>query len=438
MGSVGARIRTGPGRPCGLQRPPSAGRWQGRAGRVSGQAVCPPPAVKPSIASAPNRVGADAIRRAHWQLRATSACDMGSASNAGTSVSPLPRTRPCHPTIRQLRIAPPSIPVTPPGGCSTPTPPCAGGSCATYVGAPADAVAAERRTRGDRGLGCPAARPSTRRTASGATGRDAVLGGPHHYSLVLDLCDLGLDPSSEQARAPPSRRVRDHITWGPEFGNSPFFDGEVEPCINGRVVALGAYFGVRSDTLVDRLLGEQLADGGWNCEAERGSLRSSFDTTINVLEGLLMYEAAIGSIAAVAAARTAHEAYLLERRLFRLGESTGRGHQPGLVRSSPFPCAGTTTCCGPSTTCALPVWRPMRARPRPSASCASDARGRDAGCSTCGTATRCTRRCPGRGGRAQSLGHVAGAADAAGRGALSGALRRRSMLHGSMLTAVWW
>jgi hypothetical protein len=91
----------------------------------------------------------------------------------------------------------------------------------------------------------------------------------------------------------------------------------VEPCINGRVVALGAYFGVRSDALVDRLLGEQLADGGWNCEAERGSVRSSFNTTICVLEGLLAFETAFGVAAAVTDARTRAQEYLLERRLLR-------------------------------------------------------------------------------------------------------------------------
>lgn len=145
------------------------------------------------------------------------------------------------------------------------------------------------------------------------------------YSLVY-LRDLGLDPSSAGARTAIDR-VRDHITWGPEFGNSPFFDGEVEPCINGRVVALGAYFGVRSDTLVDRLLGEQLADGGWNCEAERGSLRSSFHTTLCVLEGLLAFEAAFGSSAAVSAARTLAHEYLLERHLLRR-RSTGEVINP--------------------------------------------------------------------------------------------------------------
>jgi hypothetical protein len=135
------------------------------------------------------------------------------------------------------------------------------------------------------------------------------------YTLVF-LRDLGIDPTSERARATIDL-VRDNVTWGAYFKNSPFFEGEVEPCINGRVVALGAYFAVRSDRLVDRLLGEQLADGGWNCEAERGSVRSSFHTTICVLEGLLAFEQAFGAATAVTDARGRAEQYLLQRRLLR-------------------------------------------------------------------------------------------------------------------------
>ena len=135
------------------------------------------------------------------------------------------------------------------------------------------------------------------------------------YTLLF-LRDLGVDPTSGRARTAIDR-VRDQVTWGPGFGDSPFFEGEVEPCINGRVVALGAFFGERSDRLVDRLLGEQLGDGGWNCEAERGSVRSSFHTTICVIEGLLAFEKAFGATPAVSAARRRAEAYLLERRLLR-------------------------------------------------------------------------------------------------------------------------
>ena len=134
------------------------------------------------------------------------------------------------------------------------------------------------------------------------------------YTLLW-LRDLGLDPASTPAQAAIDR-VRDHVTWGPEFGDSAFFEGEVEPCINGRVVALGAYFGARSDRLVDRLLSEQLADGGWNCQMAI-SVRSSFHTTICVLEGLLAFEQAYGTARAVTDARARAHEYLLERRMLR-------------------------------------------------------------------------------------------------------------------------
>jgi hypothetical protein len=58
-----------------------------------------------------------------------------------------------------------------------------------------------------------------------------------------------------------------------------------------------------------------MTDGGWNCEQERGSTRGSFDSTLNVLEGLLEHERSTGSNGSVAAARQRGEEYLLERRL---------------------------------------------------------------------------------------------------------------------------
>jgi hypothetical protein len=134
------------------------------------------------------------------------------------------------------------------------------------------------------------------------------------YTLLL-LRDMGLDSTSEQARRAVGL-VCDKVTWGAEFGNASFFEGEIEPCINGGVLALGGYFGEASDRLVARLLSEQLEDGGWNCEAPK-SRRSSFHTTICVLEGLLEYEKAKGATAAVTEARTRGQEYLLERRMFR-------------------------------------------------------------------------------------------------------------------------
>ena len=127
------------------------------------------------------------------------------------------------------------------------------------------------------------------------------------------LRDMGLDPASGEARRAVGR-VRDHITL--YEGGQPFFEGEVEPCINGRLLNLGAYFGEPCEAVLERLLGEQLEDGGWNCEAPP-SVRSSFHSTICVLEGLLEYERAKGATPAVTAARARGEAYLLERRMFR-------------------------------------------------------------------------------------------------------------------------
>jgi len=132
------------------------------------------------------------------------------------------------------------------------------------------------------------------------------------YSLVV-LMDLGLDPASEQARRMTDRVEKLIFT---EWDNRRFFEGEVEPCINGRILALGAYFGRPSEGLAEQLLREQLEDGGWNCEAPK-SRRSSFHTTICVLEGLLAYERAGRKSAAIEKARSRGEEYLLERRMFR-------------------------------------------------------------------------------------------------------------------------
>ncbi|HKE26871.1 MAG TPA: hypothetical protein VKB88_31175 [Bryobacteraceae bacterium] len=143
--------------------------------------------------------------------------------------------------------------------------------------------------------------------------------------VLMLLRDMGLDPASDQARR-ATGLVRDCVTWkgcGPrECDGNGFFAGEVEPCINGQVAAVGAYFGQDVSGLVVRLLSEQLSDGGWNCEAAKGSTRSSFNTTICVLEALLAYEHAVGARPEVVEARLRGQEYLLDRRLFRR-RSTG-------------------------------------------------------------------------------------------------------------------
>ncbi len=141
------------------------------------------------------------------------------------------------------------------------------------------------------------------------------------YSLVV-LMDLGLDPSSKPARKMIDR-VDKRLVFKP-LNNRPYLHGETEPCINGRILGIGSYFKEPNDALANQLLGEQLEDGGWNCEAwpflspkRPPSRRSSFHTTICVLEGLLEYERAGRKSAAASKARKRGENYLLERRMFR-------------------------------------------------------------------------------------------------------------------------
>jgi hypothetical protein len=144
------------------------------------------------------------------------------------------------------------------------------------------------------------------------------------YSLVL-LKDLGLDPASKQARKMIDR-IDKRLVFKP-LNNRPYLRGETEPCINGRILGIGAYFKKPNGALAQQLLDEQLEDGGWNCEAwpflpskRPPSQRSSFHTTICMLEGLLEYErAALKSsplTKSVAKARKSGENYLLKRHMF--------------------------------------------------------------------------------------------------------------------------
>ena len=190
--------------------------------------------------------------------------------------------------------------------------------------APVQEVAAERAKVATEGWG---ARLLALQGADGSWAGEAWNRGWNSTMHVLSLLrEMGLDPASDEARRAVGL-VRDHVRWrgwdwdgkwrGWEFEGTPFFAGEVEPCINGQVAASGAYFGQDVQRIVGRLLAEQLDDGGWNCEAANGSTRSSFNTTICVLEALLEYELANGSSPEVTAARLRGQEYLLERHLFR-------------------------------------------------------------------------------------------------------------------------
>ncbi|MEV4623653.1 hypothetical protein AB0J74_33725 [Asanoa sp. NPDC049573] len=219
------------------------------------------------------------------------------------------------------------------------------------AGAPDDVVAAERARVAREGWGARllALRDDGGGWAGGACfpGRGYRHTGPDHepppdgedgqpWVSTLPTLDLlvefGIDPQDEQVRQAVAA-VRDTVRW--EYDSLPFFDGEVEACINGRTVRIGSYFGQPVDGIVDRLLREQYDDGGWNCELENGAKVSSFHSTINVLDGLLTYQRA-GGTADVAAARRRGEEYLLERALFRRKSTGAVVDEDWLAFSFPF------------------------------------------------------------------------------------------------------
>ncbi len=153
--------------------------------------------------------------------------------------------------------------------------------------------------------------PEAERGADGRMAAQPWTSTSHSLSL---LREFGLDPSSDRAKS-AVELIGANAQW--EHAGQPYWEGEVEPCINGMTAANGAYFGVDVSPIVERLVEERLDDGGWNCEAEYGSVRSSFASTINVLEGLLEHERATGGTPGSRAARHSGEEYLLERSLFR-------------------------------------------------------------------------------------------------------------------------
>src|ERR1700733_14959644 len=191
--------------------------------------------------------------------------------------------------------------------------------------APPAAIAAARARVPHEGVG---AKILASQGADGSWHRaDTPVWVPTLYTFLL-LRATGVDradPAVESAVA----RVEDGFRWDEEFHGKPFFEGEEEPCINGGTLALGGYFGRPTESLARLLLSDQLQDGGWNCEAPK-STRSSFHSTICVLEGLLEYERAVGFAPEIAAARRRGEEYLLERGLFRR-RSTGEVADPAFL-----------------------------------------------------------------------------------------------------------
>jgi hypothetical protein len=126
------------------------------------------------------------------------------------------------------------------------------------------------------------------------------------------LREWGLDPAVLSGTA---ERLAANCRW--EYDDLPYWDGEVDCCINAYTLANGAWLGVDVTGIASWFVDHRLADGGWNCEWVEGSVRSSFHSTLNSLKGLLHFEEVTGGSDETRAARRAGEEYLLQRHLMR-------------------------------------------------------------------------------------------------------------------------
>ena len=138
------------------------------------------------------------------------------------------------------------------------------------------------------------------------------------YTLLL-LQRLGLPAGNTQALA-GCRQLWDNAA---NFGgglNLAKSIHEPETCITGMLVLLAAAFGLeddRVDPTVEWLVGQQLRDGGWNCESiRRGSTHGSFHTSIIALEALSAYADSRGNVQ-VAEAMARGRQFFLDHQLYR-------------------------------------------------------------------------------------------------------------------------
>jgi hypothetical protein len=131
---------------------------------------------------------------------------------------------------------------------------------------------------------------------------------------LKSLHDWGMNPTILRERDTVNLLAA-NSRW--EYDDLPYWDGEVDCCINAWTLANGVWLGADVSKLADWFVEHRMEDGGWNCEWVEGSTRSSFHSTLNSIKGLLAFEEATGGTPATHEARERGEEYLLERNLFQ-------------------------------------------------------------------------------------------------------------------------
>jgi hypothetical protein len=124
------------------------------------------------------------------------------------------------------------------------------------------------------------------------------------------LREWGMDAA---ALGDTAHRLDRNSRW--EYGDLPYWGGEVDCCINGWTIGTGAWLRADVSGIAEWFVEHRMADGGWNCMWEEGATVSSFHSTLNSLGGILAYEKATGGSRELHEARLGAQEYLLRRRL---------------------------------------------------------------------------------------------------------------------------
>jgi hypothetical protein len=156
------------------------------------------------------------------------------------------------------------------------------------------------------------------------------------YTMLL-LRDFGLPADNRQARRACKLLLENGLQpdGGINYGRWAQWVRQGETCVTGMVLSILSHFRYeddRLDTIAEHLLGQQMADGGWNCQRSQGATHASVHTTISVLEGLRLYDLHRGRKSrAVQAAQRRGREFLLVHRLFR-SHRTGEIIKPAFLR----------------------------------------------------------------------------------------------------------
>jgi hypothetical protein len=158
-----------------------------------------------------------------------------------------------------------------------------------------------------------------------------------HYTLIT-LARLGMPPENQQAQT-GCQYYLDKTFYDPDGGiNISASLNYSETCVTGMALNFLSHFRLpdsRLFRLLEYLMDQQMADGGWNCDSYKGATHSSFHTTISVLEGLLSFQQNINPDPVITDARERAHEFLLQHKLYQ-SHHTGEVVNQKMTRF-PFP-----------------------------------------------------------------------------------------------------